>query len=53
MNSARRIANRIAMIHEGSIQWIGNATDIDKTDNPFVHQFIHGLSKGPITGDVK
>jgi phospholipid/cholesterol/gamma-HCH transport system ATP-binding protein len=48
MKIARHVADRIAMLYEGKIIWCGPAKEIDKCDNPYVHQFIHGLSKGPI-----
>lgn len=48
MTSARRIANRIAMIHDGRIIWHGRVDDLDHTDNPYVEQFTKGLAEGPI-----
>jgi len=46
MVSARHIADRIAMIHEGRIIWNGPAKDIDRSDNPYVDQFLHGRAEG-------
>ena len=34
--------------HKGEIIWEGNKDTIESTDNPFVVQFINGLSEGPI-----
>lgn len=48
MNSARKIADKIAMLYQGKIIWYGTVKDLDKTDNPYVCQFIQGSSKGPI-----
>jgi phospholipid/cholesterol/gamma-HCH transport system ATP-binding protein len=48
MASARKIADRIAMIYKGKIIWSGRKEDIDKSGNPFVDQFIHGRAEGPI-----
>jgi phospholipid/cholesterol/gamma-HCH transport system ATP-binding protein len=48
MNSAYKIADRIAMFYKGKIIYIGTPDEIKKTDNPFVHQFINGKSEGPI-----
>ncbi|HET7410723.1 MAG TPA: ATP-binding cassette domain-containing protein [Paracoccaceae bacterium] len=48
MSSVRRIADRVAMLHEGVIQWEGPVGDIDATSNPYVHQFVNGLAEGPI-----
>lgn len=49
MKSAYRIADRIAMMYQGKIIAEGSPSDIQNTANPVVHQFINGLSKGPIT----
>jgi phospholipid/cholesterol/gamma-HCH transport system ATP-binding protein len=48
MKSARHVGDRIAMLYEGKIIWCGLAHEIDTCDSPFVHQFIKGLSTGPI-----
>ena len=48
MASARKIADKIAMLYQGKIIWYGSVKDMDKTDNPYVRQFIQGSSKGPI-----
>ncbi len=48
MASARKIADKIAMLYEGKIIWYGTVKELDKTDNPYVRQFIKGSSKGPI-----
>ncbi|MEM7742065.1 MAG: ATP-binding cassette domain-containing protein [Pseudomonadota bacterium] len=48
MTSVRKIADRVAMLHDGVIQWEGPVTDIDTTENAYVHQFVNGLPEGPI-----
>jgi phospholipid/cholesterol/gamma-HCH transport system ATP-binding protein len=48
MHSARRIADKIAMLHEGKIIWFGDVKDIDKSKNKHLDQFINGRSTGPI-----
>jgi phospholipid/cholesterol/gamma-HCH transport system ATP-binding protein len=53
MVSARKIADRIAMLHKGKIIWQGPAADIDDSDNPFVDQFVHGHAEGPIQMEVR
>jgi phospholipid/cholesterol/gamma-HCH transport system ATP-binding protein len=53
MASARKIAHRIAMIHQGRIIWAGPVAEIDHSGNPFVDQFIHGRAEGPIQMDVR
>lgn len=52
MASARKIADKIAMLYKGKIIWQGSVKDMDKTDNPYVQQFIHGCSQGPIKVEV-
>lgn len=49
MASARKIADEVAMIHEGKIIWHGSVKDLDKSGNEYVDQFIHGRATGPIT----
>jgi phospholipid/cholesterol/gamma-HCH transport system ATP-binding protein len=53
MASARRIADHVAMIHEGRIIWHGPIGDIDRSGNPYVDQFIHGRAEGPIKMQVR
>jgi phospholipid/cholesterol/gamma-HCH transport system ATP-binding protein len=53
MVSARKIGDRIAMLHKGQIIWHGSAADIDRSGNPFVDQFIHGRAEGPIHMEVR
>ncbi len=49
MKSARRIADRIAMLHHGRIIWQGSVEDVDRTDDPRVRQFVEGSPHGPIS----
>ncbi len=53
MTSARKIADRIAMLYKGKIIWIGTVKEIEKTKNPYVVQFINGSAQGPIQMAVK
>jgi len=53
MASARKIADRIAMLHDGRIIWDGPVADIDTTANAYVDQFIHGRAEGPIKMAVR
>jgi len=52
MASARKIADRIAMIYKGQIIWQGPVSEIDRSGNPYVDQFIHGRAEGPIQMDI-
>ena len=49
MASVRRIADVVAMIHEGRIIWCGPAADMHDSGVPEVHQFVHGHPEGPLT----
>ena len=53
MVSARKIGDRIAMLHKGKIVWHGPAADIEGSGNPFVDQFVHGRAEGPIQMEVR
>jgi phospholipid/cholesterol/gamma-HCH transport system ATP-binding protein len=48
MTSVRAIADRVAMLHDGVIQWTGPVAEMDATSDPYVQQFIHGRPSGPI-----
>ena len=48
MASARAIGDKIAMIHNGIIQWNGRITDLEKPNDPYLIQFLNGSSNGPI-----
>lgn len=52
MASARKIADKIAMLYKGKIIWQGSVKELDKTDNPYVRQFINGCSQGPIKVEI-
>ena len=53
MQSVRRIADEVAMIHEGRIIWHGPVAQLEHSGNPYVDQFIHGRAEGPIRMQVK
>ncbi|MFH1458094.1 MAG: ABC transporter ATP-binding protein [Candidatus Omnitrophota bacterium] len=53
MKSAYRVADRIAMMYQGKIIAEGTPDEIQNTDHPVVHQFINGLSRGPITETIE
>jgi phospholipid/cholesterol/gamma-HCH transport system ATP-binding protein len=52
MASARKIADRVAMIYQGRIIWHGSVQELDHSGNEYVDQFIHGRAAGPITDDM-
>jgi len=51
--SARKISSRIAMLYKGKIIWQGPTSDIDKSGNPYLEQFIHGRAEGPIKMEIR
>lgn len=48
MSSVRAIADNVAMLHEGIIQWTGPVAEMDTCGNPYLEQFINGRADGPI-----
>ncbi len=48
MASARKIADKIAMLFEGKIIWFGSVKDMYSSGNAYLDQFIHGRAEGPI-----
>jgi phospholipid/cholesterol/gamma-HCH transport system ATP-binding protein len=49
MKSAYKISDRIAMLYLGKIVAFGKTDEMRTSKNEIVHQFVEGLSKGPIT----
>ncbi|WP_169568742.1 ABC transporter ATP-binding protein [Sneathiella limimaris] len=52
MESAQKIADRIALIYKGEVVWIGPANEIETCGNPYVDQFVRGDIEGPIELDI-
>jgi phospholipid/cholesterol/gamma-HCH transport system ATP-binding protein len=53
MHSARKISDRMAMLYHGKLIWVGPTAEVDKADNAYVDQFIHGRAQGPIKMEIK
>jgi phospholipid/cholesterol/gamma-HCH transport system ATP-binding protein len=53
MASARKIGHRIGMLYEGRLIWQGPVSEIDRSGNAHVDQFIHGRAEGPIQMQVR
>ena len=46
--SARKIGDRIYMLHDGKMVGEETPASLDQTDNPYIRQFIRGEAHGPI-----
>ncbi len=51
IKSAKYFSDRVGMLYGGKIIFIGTPGELEKTDNPYVRQFIEGRYEGPITDD--
>ena len=48
MSSVHAIADNVAMLHDGVIQWTGPVGQMEGADDPYLSQFIRGSADGPI-----
>ena len=48
MASVRRIADRVALLHEGRIRWRGDVAALGSDPDPVLRQFVAGSPEGPI-----
>ncbi len=48
MTTVRTVADQVAMLHDGRVRWQGPVATMDAAPDPYLQQFIHGRSKGPI-----
>lgn len=48
MTSVQAIADNVAMLHAGKIQWTGPKDQLDTCGDPYITQFVNGLPDGPI-----
>ena len=53
MASSRIIADRIAMLYQGQIIWVGPRDKVDISGDPRVDQFINGRTEGPIRMELR
>ena len=47
-STIRRTTDRIVFLHQGTLQWQGQISEIDNTDHPLIRQFMSGNLSGPI-----
>lgn len=43
-----KFADYAALLHDGKIQFFGDAKDVFESKNPYIYQFVRGLQEGPI-----
>lgn len=48
MNTAFRLGQRLAFLHDGRIYAIGTPEEMTRSKDPYVFQFIRGLGEGPL-----
>lgn len=53
MKSAYKVGSRIAMLHEGKVLGVAHPEVIRISTNPYIRQFVDGLSHGPIKMKLK
>jgi len=51
--SARKIADRVALLHGGKILFDGAPDEFLQSDHPAVRQFVQGSAEGPLTVDFE
>ena len=49
MTSAFKISDRIAMLYENKIYYVGTVDEIKNCNEPVIKQFINGEAAGPLT----
>lgn len=49
MDSARRIADRMVLLDRGKFVASGTVKEMFESTDPLVNQFMHGLTRGPLT----
>lgn len=52
MSGAQTVADRVAMLYQGNLIWVGAHDALMNSDNPYVDQFVHGRTQGPIKIEV-
>ncbi|MCX5922929.1 MAG: ATP-binding cassette domain-containing protein [Candidatus Dependentiae bacterium] len=47
-----KYADYVALLHEGTIKFFGDAKTVWESENPYIYQFIRGLAVGPIQTEI-
>ncbi len=53
MKCAAHVGDRITMLYDGKIVWQGTPDEMKNSTNPYIKQFVHGESEGPIKLQVR
>jgi len=53
MGSAFEVADRIALLHQGTVRALGTSDEIRQSTDPAVQQFIHGIVDGPLAREIR
>lgn len=53
MKSAFEISDEMAMLYQGKVELCAPTPEFKKSQNPYVKQFVEGLSKGPIQMQIR
>lgn len=48
ISSVEQIADNVALLESGRIQWEGKSKKLRDSKDPYVYQFVNGKTKGPI-----
>jgi phospholipid/cholesterol/gamma-HCH transport system ATP-binding protein len=48
MQTVETVADHVAMLHDGRVQWSGPVEAMEASGDPYLDQFIHGRATGPI-----
>lgn len=47
-STIRRTGHRLVLLYQGKVAWQGTVDELDKSDNPYLHQFLNGRVEGPM-----
>jgi phospholipid/cholesterol/gamma-HCH transport system ATP-binding protein len=51
--SLRRVADRVALLHNGTFTAVGSMAELEASADPVVRQFLSGSPEGPMTGEAE
>jgi phospholipid/cholesterol/gamma-HCH transport system ATP-binding protein len=46
-------ADNVALLDDGKVRFYGQAKEVWQSNNPYIYQFVRGLSDGPIKTEIK